>query len=149
MVTGKMEKVIRQDWLFANPWPWLFCGLALCLANWLAVFVSAESLNGTGFTIVFVGLLLAAAGVAIRLNSTAPSYMDRLSVRTRTIALLTLAILFAVLAATTTILLALRFVEINPLQLRLNALVILWLVFVPMSAAAAMLCAGVLSCMRP
>ena len=79
MVIGKMEKTVRQDWLFANPWPWVMLGLALCLANWLAVFIVGESLNGLGMSILFVGLLLTAAGVVIRLNSSAPSFMDRLT----------------------------------------------------------------------
>lgn len=141
MATVKMERIIRRDWLFANPWPWTFLGLALCLANWLAVLVAGESLNGVGMSVLFVGLLLAAAGVAIRLNSSAPSFMDRLSGPARSVALLGMAVLCSLIVIVVTVLLGLRFFGVNPLELRLNALVILWFILAPMSAAALTICA--------
>ena len=141
MATVKMERIIRRDWLGGNPWPWTFLGLALCLANWLAVLISGQSLNGIGMSILFAGLLLGAAGVVIRLNSSAPSFMDRLSGPARSVALLAMAVLCALIVIALTVLLALRFVDVNPIGLRLNALVILWFILAPMSAAALTICA--------
>ncbi len=105
--------------------------------------LSAESLNGIGMSLALRGLAAAGAGVTIRLNSSAPSFMDRsersLFALSRCCAL---AILFAIhrrhddrLAGTS------LFRDQSARNCGSTRVVILWFLLVPLSAAAMLLCA--------
>src|SRR5207247_577071 len=63
-----------------------------------------------------------------------------LAPRFRSMMLVGLALLFALSALAMTVLLLLSFVDVNPLEVRLNALIILWILVAPISLAAALLC---------
>ena len=53
MDNGVLNKMVRQDWLPANPWCWTFLGLGICLLNMAIVLVLGESLNAVGARVVF------------------------------------------------------------------------------------------------
>ncbi len=140
MLPADNHATSRRDWILANPWPWSILGLVIGLANWLTALVQGESLNGLGVSFLFIGLFSAAAAVALRLNSSAPAYVDGLAPRFRLAILLGLAILFALSAVGVTTLMILRFVDVNPVQLRLNGAILIWFVVGPLSMAAAGYC---------
>ncbi len=141
MVNGAAEKMARRDWIMANPWAWTLLGLCLSLAAWGMVLVLGQ-LAPTGLRVVgiFLGLASAGAGVAIRLNSSRPAFLDQLGAGIRQGVVLGLTLLFAVIVVALTILLVLGFFEVNPVGLRLNGLIILWFIVCPMSVAAMIAC---------
>lgn len=141
MASGTLARAARQDWILANPWPWAFLGAAICLVNWALVLLLGESLSGLGLSCVCLGLLAVGVGVAIRLNSSAPAFLDQAAPQVRNKVLLGLTLLFTVVALVTTTLLLLRFFDINPFAWRLNSLLIFWVLVGPMSLAAAAGCA--------
>ncbi|HWY87465.1 MAG TPA: hypothetical protein VNX28_12105 [Gemmataceae bacterium] len=140
MVNGAAEKMARRDWIMANPWPWTLLGLCLCLASWGMVLVLGDAYTGVRVVGIFLGLVSAGTGVAIRLNSSRPAFLDQLGAGMRQGVVLGLTLLFAFIVVALTILLLLRFIEVNPVGLRLNGLIVLWLVVCPMSAAAMIAC---------
>jgi hypothetical protein len=141
MASGNVAMAARQDWILADPWPWTFLGLGLCLVNCAAVRFLGESLNGLGVTFVFLGLLAAGIGVAVRLNSSAPSFLDRSSPDLRIMVLSGLTGLFCLIAVAATTLLVLRLFEIFAVPFRVNSLIIVWVIVVPLSLAAVATCA--------
>ncbi len=153
MENGVLNKTTRQEWLPANPWPWTFLGLGICLVNVLTVLISQASLNIVGAGCVFGGLLIAAAGVTIRLNSSASSFVDRLFPEGRFLVLMGLALLFALIAVAAAALPVLHFLDIRPTGWRLSGLVLLCVIVGPLSVAAMIVCfrraQSQLSCVGP
>ncbi len=140
MENGVLSKTTRQEWLPANPWPWIFLGLGICVVNALTVLICQESLNVVGAGCMFVGLLLTAAGVTIRLNSSAPSFVDRLFPEGRFLVLMGLALLFALIALTSLALPVLHFLDVKPTGWRVSGLVLLCVIVGPLSVTAMIMC---------
>jgi len=72
-------------------------------------------------------------------NFARPAVLDQMSPGLRNLVLRGMALLFALIALTVSALLALRSIGINPAGLRLNSLVILWIIACPISVAAAVM----------
>jgi hypothetical protein len=140
MENGVLSKSVRADWLPANPWLWTSLGLAICLANLAAVLMFGRSLNALGAGCLFLGLLFTAAGVIIRLNSTAPSFLDRLAPEARFLVLLGLWFVFALIATAATALVFLHVCGVRPTGWRLSGLVIVWAVVCPLCVTAMVVC---------
>ncbi len=130
-----------NDWVLGNPWFWMSMGLVATGFGW--VWVSAFPDGGSGARVLLVGagLLSAAAGITIRLNSARPAYLETLSPSSRKAIFCLLAIVYALLALIPTILLFLRLLGRETIPWHPASLVVVWLITVPMSAAAAWLCA--------
>ena len=95
----------------------------------------------SGVVFVFLGLLAASIGVVVRLNSTRPTFLNQTAPWFRSLVLLGLTLLFALIALTITVLLVLRVFAVNAVGWRLSGLIILWVVVGPMSLASAVRCA--------
>ena len=66
MATVNVSAPARTDWIFSNPWLWSGIGLSSC---GVALFVQLTSEDLVRLVFIFLGLLGAGAGLALRLQS--------------------------------------------------------------------------------
>jgi hypothetical protein len=140
MATPDVHRVGRQDWVLANPWFWMSTGLAAGGLAWVAAALE-DPLPPVRFFLIILALFGAGMSVTIRLKSVRPAFVEDLSTGNRGLVLLGLFLVYSLLAASLTILLAAAILQgdvpLGRFVLRPGNLTLIWLVTVPMSSIAA------------
>jgi hypothetical protein len=106
--------------------------------GWVRAF--ADGASAVRFLLICIGLLSAGAAITIRLNSSAPPFLESMSRETRKLVGGGLVLIFSALALTVTVLLLLRLFTNVELLWKPGSLFLIWLIVAPMSASAAMFC---------
>jgi hypothetical protein len=139
MASAELRVTAGKDWVLANPWFWMGTGLLSTGLAWSWVAAFGDGASAIRFLLICVGLLSTAGAIVIRLNSSAPPFLDAMSGNTRKLVTGGLVLVFGALAMTVSVLLLLRLAGVELLW-KPGSLVLIWLIVVPMSASAAWFC---------
>jgi hypothetical protein len=141
MASAEMRVAAGKDWVLANPWFWMGAGLISTGLAWAWVLAFGDNASAIRFVLICFGLLSAGGAIVIRLNSSAPAFLDTMSRDTRKLVTAGLVLIFGALAMTVSVLLLLRLAGVQLLW-NPGSLVLIWLIVVPVSVSAAWFCSG-------
>ena len=126
----------KRNWA-ALPWQMMGAGLALCLLALLTRLGSEDDPGAGRLLTLTAGLLAAGIGLAIRLGSGGPAFLDRVLGPSRQLLLNVIAFVFAAVAAGATVIFILSFYEYPWLPWKTGQSVVLWIVTAPLAIATA------------
>ena len=124
----------KRNWA-ALPWQMMGAGLALCLLALLTRLGSEDDPGAGRLLTLTAGLLAAGIGLAIRLGSGGPAFLDRVLGPSRQLLLNVIAFVFAAVAAGATVIFILSFYEYPWLPWKTGQSVVLWIVTAPLAIA--------------
>jgi hypothetical protein len=136
MASAELKRAARCEWAPGNPWFWMAAGLLMTSGAWILRLLT----DRWSPLLVGVGLLACGIGLAIRLNSGGPAFLENYGRGIRGLVLLALALTFGALGTVLTVALVLRIGGWANIPWRPGGLSILWLVVAPMSFIACKMC---------
>ena len=124
---------LPHDAPLLRPWLWAWTGLALCLLAALALLAAGATLESARLGLVWLGLLAAGIGVALRFRATQLSRLQSAP----GVAHLALAVIFALVALALSVNLVASWFGVYLLGFFPGLALVVWALVAPMSARAA------------